>query len=89
MMMMKMISSNYRLGEDELHRIVNSCGAANDLSWCVKDLLLAHYVMGGYTDALQWIADVNKGIDLKTLDQATLISLIWELRGKAAMALKG
>lgn len=37
----------FRLSAEDLHRIINSCGSANDLSDCVKDLLLAHYMLEG------------------------------------------
>jgi hypothetical protein len=39
-------------------------------------------------DALKWIATVNESIDLRKLDQKTLIGLIHELRAKAKSALR-
>lgn len=36
-------TDEYRLTDEDLHRIINSCGPANDLGDAVKDLFSAHY----------------------------------------------
>jgi hypothetical protein len=42
-----MSRENYRLSEADLDRLVNSAGAANDLSDAVQDLIVAHYEIAG------------------------------------------
>jgi hypothetical protein len=43
----------YRLSAADLDRLVNAAPAATELSWAVKDLLLAHYELEGYATTLQ------------------------------------
>ena len=40
-------AEDFALTADDLHRIINECGSANDLSDVTKDLLLAHYILDG------------------------------------------
>lgn len=43
---------DFRLTAEDLDRIVNEAGSVNDLSDCVKDLLLAHYMYGDLKEQL-------------------------------------
>ena len=47
------IRDGYRLTKADLDRLVNSEPAATELSWAVKDLMLAHYELDELTSVRQ------------------------------------
>lgn len=80
-------SDDYRLSAEDLHRIVNEAGAANDLAWTVKDLMLAHYELDGTKEELRKAELENRKLKEKIAETETYLRRILELDSSGGMSL--
>lgn len=83
-------ADDFALTSDDLHRIINECGSANDLSDVTKDLLLAHYILDEEPtykirqDQAQRIADLES--QLASLKSAIQVHVAVEEDAQAQLA---